>query len=230
MANFTAVYDACLLYPASIRDLAVELARTGLLRAKWTTRIHAEWINALIRQRPELDRSRLERVAALMNSGVTDCLVTGFESLEAGLTELPDPDDRHVLAAAIHSGAQEIVTFNLRDFPDTVLRPYGIRAVHPDVFVEHLLDLNPEAVCDGRWIARCRRSRPHLAWLPEHSGRIGIRAARLLRSALDERRVTFDEIRRIYEIRGGMGAHRKRGVGQTDPNLTSFSNFIRSLI
>ena len=57
-----------------------------------------------------------------MNSGVTDCLVAGFESLEAGLTELPDPDDRHVLAAAIHSGAQEIVTFNLRDFPDTVLR------------------------------------------------------------------------------------------------------------
>jgi len=100
VANFTAVYDACLLYPASIRDLAVELARTGLLSAKWTARIHAEWINALIRQRPELDRSRLERVAALMNSGVTDCLVTGFESLEAGLTELPDLDDRHVLAAA----------------------------------------------------------------------------------------------------------------------------------
>ena len=155
MANFTVVYDACLLYPASIRDLAVELARTGLLRAKWTIRIHAEWINALIRQRPELDRSRLERVAALMNSGVTDCLVTGFESLEAGLTELPDPDDRHVLAAAIHSGAQEVVTFNLRDFPDTVLRPYGIRAVHPDVFVEHLLDLNPEAVCEA--IRRIRR-------------------------------------------------------------------------
>jgi hypothetical protein len=74
---------------------------------------------------------------------------------EAGLTELPDPDDRHVLAAAIHSGAQEIVTFNLRDFPDTVLRPYGIRAVHPDVFVEHLLDLNPEAVCEA--IRRIRR-------------------------------------------------------------------------
>ena len=64
MANFTVVYDACVLYPASIRDLAVELARTGLLRAKWTTRIHAEWINALIRQRPELDRARLERVSS----------------------------------------------------------------------------------------------------------------------------------------------------------------------
>lgn len=100
-------------------------------------------------------RARLERVAELMNSGVLDCLVTGFESLEAGLTSLPDPDDRHVLAAAIHCGAQEIVTFNLRDFPDTVLRPYGIRAIHPDAFIEHLLDLNSEAVCEA--IRRIRR-------------------------------------------------------------------------
>lgn len=74
-----------------------------------------------------------------MNRAVSDCLVTGFESLEAGLISLPDPDDRHVLAAAIHSGAQEIVTFNLRDFPDAVLRPYGVRAIHPDEFVGHLL-------------------------------------------------------------------------------------------
>ena len=155
MANFTVVYDACLLYPASIRDLAVELARAGLLHAKWTARIHAEWINAVIRRRPELDRARLERVADLMNSAVPDCLVTGFESLEAALTALPDPDDCHVLAAAIHCGAQEIVTFNLRDFPEAVLHPYGIRAVHPDVFVEHLLDLNPEAVCEA--IRRIRR-------------------------------------------------------------------------
>lgn len=75
MASFTVVYDACVLYPASIRDLVVELARTGLLRAKWTARIHAEWIDAVIRQRPELDRARLERAAQLMNAAVLDCLV-----------------------------------------------------------------------------------------------------------------------------------------------------------
>lgn len=155
MASFVVVYDACVLYPASIRDLVLELARTGLLRAKWSTRIHAEWINALIRERPELDRIRLERVAELMNAAVLDCLVTGFESLEPGLTSLPDRDDRHVLAAAIHCGAQEIVTFNVRDFPDSALRPYGIRAIHPDAFVEHLLDLNAEAVCEA--IRRIRR-------------------------------------------------------------------------
>jgi predicted nucleic acid-binding protein len=155
MANFTVVYDACVLYPASVRDLVVELARTGLLRAKWTARIHAEWINAASRDRPELDRSRLERVAQLMNSAIPDSLVTGFESLEATLTSLPDPNDRHVLAAAIHCGAQEIVTFNLRDFPDTALQRYDIRAIHPDAFVEHLLDLNSEVTCEA--IRRIRR-------------------------------------------------------------------------
>ena len=160
MANFTVVYDACVLYPASVRDLVVELARTGLLRAKWTARIHAEWINAASRDRPELDRARLERVAQLMNCAVPDCLVTGFESLEAGLTSLPDPNDRHVLAAAIHCGAQEIVTFNLRDFPDTALAPYGIRAIHPDAFVEHLLDLNSEVTCEAIKRIRGRLANP----------------------------------------------------------------------
>jgi len=76
-------------------------------------------------------------------------------SLEEALTSLPDTDDRHVLATAIHCGAQEIVTFNLKDFPESVLRAYGIRAIHPDSFVEHLLDLNLEAVCEA--VRRIRR-------------------------------------------------------------------------
>ena len=131
MTNFTVVYDACVLYPAAARDLVVEIARTGLLRAKWTARIHAEWINAAIRARPDLNRSRLERAAELMNKAVPDCLVAGFESLEAGLTSLPDADDRHVLAAAIHCGAQEIVTFNLRDFPDAATMSRYARRANP---------------------------------------------------------------------------------------------------
>jgi predicted nucleic acid-binding protein len=160
MANFTVVYDACVLYPASVRDLVVELARTGLLRAKWTARIHQEWINAASRNRPDLDRVRLERVAQLMNFAIPDCLVTGFEPLEAGLTSLPDPNDRHVLAAAIHCGAQEIVTFNLCDFPHTVLAPYGLRAVHPDAFVEYLLGLNTEVICEAIRRIRGRLTNP----------------------------------------------------------------------
>lgn len=148
MGAFTVVYDACALYPPSIRDLLVELARTGLCRAKWTQRIHEEWIGAVMVGRADGERARFERIAALMNAAVLDCEVTGYESLEPSLA-LPDPQDRHILAAAIRAGAQEIVTFNLRDFPESALSPFGIRAVHPDVFVEHLLDLNAEAVCEA---------------------------------------------------------------------------------
>ncbi len=81
-----------------------------------------------------------------MNSHVRDCLVTGYESLIEGL-ELPDPDDRHVLAAAIRTRAHVIVTFNLDDFPNSYLAPFGVEAQHPDEFITHLLDLSPGAVC-----------------------------------------------------------------------------------
>lgn len=81
-----------------------------------------------------------------MNSHVRDCLVTDYEPLENGL-ELPDIDDRHVLAAAIQCNAQAIVTFNLKDFPDTELDKYGIEAIHPDVFVQNQIDLHPGLVC-----------------------------------------------------------------------------------
>jgi hypothetical protein len=160
MTSFCVVYDACVLYPAALRDLLIELARTGLFRAKWTARIQQEWIDGLLRRRPELPRDRLEHVARLMEVAVPDCIVTGFELLEAGLQGLPDSEDRHVLAAAIHAGAQEIVTINLKDFPEPTLRPYGISAVHPDEFVEHLLDLNAEVVCGCVRAIRARLSRP----------------------------------------------------------------------
>jgi len=59
MANFAVVYDACLFYPAPLRDLMVRLAQTRRFRARWTERIHREWTEALLRARPELDRQRL---------------------------------------------------------------------------------------------------------------------------------------------------------------------------
>ncbi len=93
-----------------------------------------------------LEAAVTERTRMLMNAHVRDCLVTGFEPLIAGL-ELPDPDDRHVLAAAIRAGADVIVTFNLDDFPARRLEPYGIEAQHPDDFISRLLALAPGAVC-----------------------------------------------------------------------------------
>jgi hypothetical protein len=146
VATFTALFDACVLYPAPLRDLLMWLAVTDLFRAHWTDAIHDEWISNLLENRPELTKERLERTRALMNRAVPDCLVTGYEDLIAGLV-LPDADDRHVLAAAIRAGAEVIVTYNLADFPKEVLAPYEIEARHPDDFIFQLLDLAPGPVC-----------------------------------------------------------------------------------
>ncbi len=146
MSSFVAVLDACVLYPAPLRDLLLRLALTGLFRARWTDRIHDEWIRSLLSQRPDLSRDRLQRTRGLMNRTVPDCLVTGFEELIEFL-DLPDPGDRHILAAAIRSQAGVIVTYNTRDFPEEILDGYGIEVQHPDEFVTHLYDLSPGAVC-----------------------------------------------------------------------------------
>lgn len=142
MSHFVAVFDACVLYRESLRNLLVRLALTGLFRARWTERIHDEWIAALLRRRPDLQREALQRTRELLNSAVPDALVTGYGGLETNL-RLPDPDDRHVLAAAIFCRAGTIVTYNLKDFPDDVLAPLGFTAQHPDQFVEHAFDLSP---------------------------------------------------------------------------------------
>ena len=94
---------------------------------------------------PHLTAARIARTRALMEAYVGDVMVTGYEPLIEGLT-LPDPDDRHVLAAAIHGGASIIVTSNLRDFPAAALTPHGIIAEHPDAFVFRLFNDHPDRV------------------------------------------------------------------------------------
>jgi cytosine/adenosine deaminase-related metal-dependent hydrolase len=142
---FIVLYDACVLYPAPLRDLLVRIAKTGIVRARWTDAILDECFRSILEQRPDLKPDALERTRQLMKQAVPDCLVTGFETLIEGLS-LPDRDDRHVLAAAIRVGAQAIVTFNLADFPDEKLAPYDIEAKHPDDFVLDTIDLAPAAV------------------------------------------------------------------------------------
>ncbi len=142
---FTAVYDACILYPEMLRSFLMYLATGGEYRARWTAEIRKEWKQAVLRQRPDLDPAKIERTADLMEQVVDDALVTGYEKLIEGL-QLPDPNDRHVLAAAIRCGADVIVTMNLKDFPPEALSPYGIEAQHPDEFVENLFDLDQASV------------------------------------------------------------------------------------
>ncbi len=146
MSDLTAVLDACVLYRAPVRDFLMHLALADVFRAKWTDAIHDEWMRSLLESRPDLTRERLQRTRDLMNAHVRDCLVTGYEDLIPGL-RLPDPDDRHVLAAAIRAGADVIVTYNLDDFPPESLDTWGIVAQHPDPFIRLMLDLTPPAVC-----------------------------------------------------------------------------------
>lgn len=123
----------------------MRLALVELFRARWSHQIHAEWMRNLLANRPDLTPSQVDRTRNLMDENVLDAPVTGHETLIHGLT-LPDPDDRHVLAAAIRCGADAIITYNLRDFPESDLAPYGIQAQHPDDFLVCQLDLSPPRV------------------------------------------------------------------------------------
>lgn len=148
VASFTAFYDADVLYGSQLRNLMMHLAMTGLFRARWSAGVHEEWMTRLLENRPDLSREKLERTRTLMDKHVEDALVTGYEDLIEGL-DLPDDDDRHVLAAAIRGRADVIVTRNLKDFPAERLQPYGIEAQHPDEFVVHLIDLSPGLVIEA---------------------------------------------------------------------------------
>ena len=143
--SFVVIYDACVLYPAPLRDILLRIAQTGIVRARWSRQILDECFSNILEQRPDLSAEQLARTRDLMVRAIADCMVEGFDELIGGLL-LPDPDDRHVLAAAIRSGAQTIVTFNLKDFPPDRLEAYGVEAQHPDDFVFDLLDLAPGAV------------------------------------------------------------------------------------
>src|SRR4051794_23294936 len=113
MTTFTALLDACVLYPAPLRDLLIEIAQTSLYRARWSSEINKEWVENLLANEPGRSRERLMRTRDLMNE-----------------------------AAAIRSRADVIVTYNLRDFPETILGGHGIEAQHPDEFICNLIRLD----------------------------------------------------------------------------------------
>ena len=140
----TAVLDACVLYPAALRDLWMHLAVRLVFQPKWTARIQDEWIRSVLENRPDLRAEQLARTRANMEQWGRDWELPDGEPWLSQLS-LPDPDDCHVLAAAIAGQVATIVTFNLVHFPQAVLAPHGVRAVHPDPFAGELLDAEPEA-------------------------------------------------------------------------------------
>lgn len=158
--TFIVVYDANVLYPNTLRDLLIRIAQSDTVQAKWTSQILDEMVTALARNRPDIPPARLHRLRNLMNAAVRDCLVSEYEPLIEGL-KLPDPGDRHVLAAAIKSSAQVIVTRNRKHFPVSDLGPWGVTAKSPDSFVLDQLGINGRVVAASvRQIADSRVSPP----------------------------------------------------------------------
>lgn len=135
MAIFAAVLDACVMVPVSLCDTLLRLAEEQLYRPIWSTRILAETSDAISSVHPDLDASKIERRIAYMSEAFP-----GFAEIEHGL-ELPDPDDRHVVAAALRAHADAIVTANLRDFPDRTMRRLDLEVISPDDFLLSQLDM-----------------------------------------------------------------------------------------
>lgn len=144
ISTFTAFFDANVFYGSALRSLILWLAQTKLFRARWSAEIHDEWIRNLLCNRPDLTREAIVGISRQMDRAVKDVLVTGYEALIPSLN-LPDANDRHVVAAAITCRASCIVTFDLKHFPPATLEPFGLHAVHPDKFLLDVESLEPAA-------------------------------------------------------------------------------------
>ena len=135
------IFDANVLFSAALRDTFVQLAIDGVYQAFWTDEIHGEWMRNVLLQKRNATPAQLQRTRYLMELHLPDARVENYQSLIEALS-LPDANDRHVLAAALVAQAENIVTFNLSDFPNSTLQLFGIEAVHPDAFLCDLLAEN----------------------------------------------------------------------------------------
>jgi len=142
ISTFTAFIDANVFFGARLRSLLLFLSQTKMYRARWSERVHAEWMRAVAEKRG-ISVERLQRTRELMDRAVPDAIVSGYEQLELGI-RLSDPADRHVVAAASLTRADVIVTFNLADFPDEVLVPLRLKAIHPDAFLMDLFGISDD--------------------------------------------------------------------------------------
>lgn len=133
--------------PITLADTLLRVAERELYRPLWSDRVLAEAVDAVLEIHPDLEPDRVTKRFAAMNDTFEDALVEGWEPIEATIS-LTDPDDRHVVAAAMRGRADSIVTANLRDFPADLMAPLGIAAVDPDDFLLDQLDLAPRIVLE----------------------------------------------------------------------------------
>jgi len=136
-----AVLDACVLYPPVLRELLLGAAARGMFEARWSDRILREWVHATAKLGADPQVVAAAQ-AGLMRTAFPAAMVREQPGLEARLS-LPDPDDVHVLAVAIASHADCIVTFNAVDFPQHLLAAEGVTRRDPDGFLWELWSHHP---------------------------------------------------------------------------------------
>ncbi len=159
-ARYTALLDACVLYPITIADALLSLSCSGLFAAKWTRQIEDEWVRNLEKARPDLTGKLGRRVEAMRRAAPDwEVAEEQYGALMPCLT-LPDQNDIHVLAAAIAGHADCIVTKNLKDYPKALLAMHGIEVIHPDDFMVMQLDLDAVAGLTALKDMRNRRKAP----------------------------------------------------------------------
>jgi predicted nucleic acid-binding protein len=140
LSSFGVVLDACVLIPAALRDTLLRSAEKGMYRLHWSDEILDEVRRNLVKREitsPEDAQNLIDQMAYFFD----DANVRGYEVLIPAMTN--DRKDRHVLAAAVMSRSQVIVTSNIKDFSPASLSPFGIKAQTPDQFLTHLFFLNP---------------------------------------------------------------------------------------
>jgi predicted nucleic acid-binding protein len=137
--TFPTFLDTCVLYPSYLCDTLLRLAEKEAFRPLWSAEVMTELHRNLVKR--GLPPDRVDRRIASMTRSFPDAMVSGYESLVESMTN--HPKDRHILAAAVRAHAEVIVTFNLGDFPEAVLKPFDIVAVSPDDFLLDQLDLYP---------------------------------------------------------------------------------------
>jgi hypothetical protein len=159
-ARYTALLDACVLFPVAVCDSLMSVAATGLYAPKWTQRIEDEWTRSLGQKTGRPPGSYTVRRDAMRDAAPDWEVPEQAWSRIAPCLQLPDPDDVHVLAAAIAGHADCIVTANLKDFPEDALAPFGIQVIHPDEFLIAQMDLDSLSVLAAFKEQRARLKNP----------------------------------------------------------------------
>lgn len=141
-SRYTAILDACVLFSRLHRDILLSLAHANLYTARWTHEIEKEWTSALVVRYPEASKV-IPNLLSQMREAIPDCIVVDYEPFIAGI-ELPDKNDRHVVAAAIRGNADTIVSMNTKDFPPiafTAIKRMRLRWERPSFTASDMVDL-----------------------------------------------------------------------------------------